>query len=136
MLGLGSIAVFAGLQLGMVLIAFGLRVCRVNCPCKSIRDTFAASAVWSSSLMFIHGTFFEITVCVSISMSMIPFLKYENLLNDADSLSCTFALLFSTIMIAYIAYVFYFLCFKSSKLVDFHRSSVEENNLEQVETFY
>ena len=120
----------------MFLTALGLRICRVTCPCKSVQETLAVSAVFSSTLTFIHGTFFEIIVCVSVSMSMIPFLQRDNLLNDADRLSCAFAIFFGAIMAAYTSFVLYFLACKSRALADYHQSQVEEKNLDRAETFY
>ena len=135
-MGLGSIAVFAVLQLGLILVALGLKVCKVNCPCKWGRDNFSTSAVWNSSLTFVHGTFFEIIVCVSISMSMIPFFATEDLFSDSDKISCVIALLFAAIMIAYILFISYFICVKQRKLVEHHVAEVEERNIERADSFY
>ena len=39
-ISLGSIAVFATLQLMIVILAVGLRLCKVNCPCKKGNSIF------------------------------------------------------------------------------------------------
>ena len=120
LLGLGSIAVFAALQLCTVLVSLAMRICRVTCPCKWGRENFAPAAVWITSLTFIHGTFFEISVCAFISLSMVPFVSWEDLLNSSDNASCGFALLFGIIMVLYVLFVNYFVCCKSRKLEEYY----------------
>ena len=101
--GLGSIAVFAAIQMGVILVALGLMTCKVNCPCKWAHNIFTRSAAWSTSLIFLNGTFFEILICVSISMSMLP---YSNeYLGSSDRVSIGFALLFLALLVAYLGFV-------------------------------
>ena len=65
LVGLGSISVFAALQVAIILTA--LLACLIRCPCKWARETFSGQAVWAGSLAFIHGTFFEIMVTVAVA---------------------------------------------------------------------
>jgi len=74
--GLGSIAIFAAIQLAIVLISLMLKSCGRKCPCSCCEKIFSGSAVWISSLTFIHATFFEIVVSASISMSMLLFVDH------------------------------------------------------------
>ena len=64
---------------------------------------------------FIYSTFFfEIIVGVSISMDMVPFLfTDDDFLGSSDKMSVGFALLFTLILVAYMAFVAYFICCKS-----------------------
>ena len=74
--GLGSIAILAAIQLAIVLIALMLRICGEKCKCEWGEKIFSGSAVWISILTFIHVTFFEIVVCASIAMSMLPYVNH------------------------------------------------------------
>ena len=96
----------------MIIIAVAVRICRLRCPCKWGRNFFSQRNVWHSSLTFFHGVFFEILVCVSVSLSLIPFLT-ENFINNADRTSVGYALLFLALLIGYLLFVTYFACIKS-----------------------
>mmetsp|Transcript_32586 Transcript_32586/g.43025 ORF Transcript_32586/g.43025 Transcript_32586/m.43025 type:complete len:110 (-) Transcript_32586:57-386(-) len=67
LLGLGSVAIFAALQILKVLLSMMLLRCRLQCPCKWVRKVFSMKHAWSGLLTFIHGTFFTIMVCASVS---------------------------------------------------------------------
>ena len=132
-LGLGSIAVFAVIQLALVLIWLILKVFRLRCPCEWGRQTFSGSSIWLSSLEFIHGTFFEIIVCISISMSMLTFTEF---LKTSDKVSIAFSLFSAAFVIAYIILVSYFVCCRSKQLSEFHKAKEEERNLQRTLKFY
>ena len=75
--GLGSIAIFASILLLRVAISLLLKTSGRKCrACTCCEKIFSGSAVWISSLTFIHATFFEIVVCASISMRMLLFLDH------------------------------------------------------------
>ncbi len=67
------------------------------------------------SLGFIHGVFFEVLVCVSISMYMIDF---YNFLNAHDEYCVYLQFFFAGILIVYLCYVLYFTIFKAGALVE------------------
>ena len=131
LVGLGSIAVFALLQVCTILFTMGLQICK--CPCKSLRKSFSNAKAWSSSLIFIHGTFFEILVCVSISMSMVPFWEFFNKVDHA-SIGITFV--FLAILIGYLAFVVFFVVFKSGALAKRHRADCEEEVMKKMQLLY
>ena len=58
MVGLGSIIVFAAIELLIILIAVMIRPCLSRCRCRYLREKFSSSVVWQGALTFIHGTFF------------------------------------------------------------------------------
>ena len=111
LLGLGSIAVFAAIQFCIIFIAIAIGVCRLKCPCKLGREYFSNNSVWSSSLTFFHGVFFENLVCISVSMSLLPFMG--DFLNQSDKISIYIAFLFLGLLVAYLMFVTYFACFKA-----------------------
>ena len=75
--GLGSIAILASILLLRVVISLMLKTCkRKSRPCTCCEKIFSGSAVWMSSLTFIHATFFEIVVSASISMRMLLFVDH------------------------------------------------------------
>ena len=82
--GLGSILIFAFIQVLFGLIVFSLMPCMYRIRFKYIQNNFSRQAFFNSTVNFIHGTFFEILVCVSISMQMLYFREF---LNDKDMVS-------------------------------------------------
>lgn len=66
--------------------------------------------VLGGNLTFIHGTFFEVLVCVSISMQM---LSYSSFLNEADWISVYMSFFYAGILGSYIVFLMYFSCTKS-----------------------
>ena len=128
LVGLGSILLFAGLQIIIVLISSAMLVCRANCPCRFLRKTFSAEVVWYSSLTFLHGTFFEISVCVCTSLSMIP---HWSFLSKSDHLSIGSAILFLAILITYWGFSAHFALCKSRKLANLNQAEVEERNIKR-----
>ena len=63
-------------------------------------------------------------------MSMLPFLAH---FGEPDEVSIAMALLSAAILIAYITFIFYFVCFKSKQLSEFHKAEEEERNIWQAE---
>ena len=120
--GLGSIFLFAGLQIVIILISSAMLVCRSNCPCRFLRKIFSAEVVWHSSLAFLHGTFFEISICACTSLSMLP---HWNFLTKSDHLSIGSAILFLAILITYLGFFTYFALCKSRNLASLNRAEVE-----------
>ena len=115
--GLGSIAILAAIQLAIVLIALMLRICGEKCKCEWGEKIFSGSAVWISILTFIHVTFFEIVVCASTSMRMLPLVDH---LTYADKVSIAIAFLFAAIIIGYFLFVTHLDCCRSRQLYEFN----------------
>jgi len=128
LLGLGSIAVFAALQILTVFVAASLLTCRLKCPCKSVQNTFSQKYAWSGSLTFIHGTFFEVLVCVSVSMVMVPY--WDNS-ERSDQVSIGCAYFFLALLVCYLLFGLYFSCCKARDLAIYNRAEAEERNLER-----
>ena len=76
LLGLGSIAIFAALQIMIIMVALFVLGTRMRCPCKWGRKKFKSDNVRGTSITFIHGTFFEILVSCSVSNLMLQ--QYSN----------------------------------------------------------
>ena len=108
---LGSIGVFAAIQFIAILIA--LLTCRIRCPCKWARKACSGKAVWSGSLAFIHGTFFEIMITATISFGMT---QYWDHFNSADHTSIVLTFVFYVILGLYLLFGLYFVFCKSGKL--------------------
>ena len=126
--GLGSIAIIASLLLLRAVISPALRICERNCSCTCCEKTFSSSAVWMSSLTFIHATFYEIVVCASISMRMLLFVDH---LSYADKVSIGIAFFSSAIIFWYILFNGYLVCCRSRQLYEIHVYPEEERNLER-----
>lgn len=126
--GLGSIGIFAFLQFLTIIVAFFLRVLSIKCPCKWGQKTFSSSAVWSSTLTFVHGTFFEILVCVSISMSMVRFWDFYK---SADHTSISISIVFLILLAAYLGFVAYFAVYKSHQMATLNQVEVQERHIKR-----
>ena len=81
---------------------------------KWILENLTGIAYLTSTLNFIHGTFFEILVCVSTSLSVLKFSKY---LNTSDWVSVYLSIFFGVVLIAQIFFVIYFTLFKTRNWV-------------------
>ena len=94
--GMGSIIIFAMIQLltGVIVLFLFPIIGRIKI--KYIRKNYSWRAYLHSTLKFLHGTFFEICVCVSISMSM---LKFKSYLNVSDWVSVAASFFFAVILI-------------------------------------
>ena len=66
-----------------------------------------------SSLNLIHGTFFEMLVCVSVSMRM---LKFADFYTDADWVSVVLQFVFAVFLVGYIIFITYFTVMKTGLL--------------------
>ena len=126
--GLGSILIFATLQLILIFITIAMQICHKSCPYKFCRKTFSSEAVWQSSLAFLHGTFFEIAVCVFVSMSMMQFWGF---LTSSDYASIVSAFMFLVLLIAYVGFIVDFAFRKSHKLANLNRAEVERRNIKR-----
>ena len=109
--GMGSILIFAFAQIILIIVALLYQFFNC-CPCCSnwAKKTFEMRKVRNDSLNFIHGTFFEIMVCVSVSMKM---LKYDKYLNTPDLVSVGLQFFFAAILCLYVLFVTYFTIFKT-----------------------
>ena len=74
---------------------------------------FDSMKAWYSSLEFMQGTFFEILVCVSVSMKTFGFFDY---LNPADKFSIANHLLVLVLTVLFMGMITYFTLFRLPKL--------------------
>lgn len=111
--GLGSVFLFAAFQIIVVIIALGVLVSKQKCFPKCVKNPFSPKNAWSSSLTFIHATFFEILASASISMILVPYTEY---LTPADMVSIYFSFFFTAVIALYLIFVAYFAIFKSGKV--------------------
>ena len=125
---LGSIIIFIVAQVLLVLIATILSVYHISCPCKKIRQKFSKSGLWSSSLTLFNGTFFEILVSVSLSMSIVSYLD-DNLLSDSDYSSVVCSLIFALLIILYLVFVLFFVCCKAHQLQTVRLAELTESEV-------
>lgn len=103
---MGSIIIFAAIILIRILL-----VCFcAKCPCSCAKKICSPKVVWVSALTFIHGTFFEIAVCVSVSMRMF---EYKDYLEQSDKVSMAAQIFFIVVLVAYLSFILYFATFKS-----------------------
>ena len=131
--GLGSIAFFACIQLLTVLLALMCVRCRQRLPSKKLRESLSGATVWGTSLAFIHGTFFEILVCLAVNEQM---LEYYEHWNEPDHFSMYVAIFFGLLLLSYLGFGVYFVCFKSEALAQLNRIEEDKRNLERCEELH
>ena len=93
---MGSIMIFALVKIFIGFIVLCLHPIMGKIKNNYIRNNYSLKAYFESTLRFLHGTFFEICVCVSISMSM---LKFKSFLNFSDWVSVAASFFFAVILI-------------------------------------
>ena len=76
-------------------------------------------------LIFIHGTFFEIMVCFSVTVLM---LKNYDWLGGADKVSLLVGIFFALLRLGYLALVFYFILTKAKLIVQKTQGELAEEN--------
>ena len=79
---LGSIIIFAIFFILWFMIGLILLPMRFCCNC--CKRYFKMDKIARNFMAFIDGTFYQILICVSISMAMI---RYSSFYNDADTVS-------------------------------------------------
>ena len=118
---LGSVGVFAAIQVFFVLITTLVIVTRLQQACKCCQRRFSFQLAWLTSLTFIHGVFLEVAVASSISLNLLPLTDY---LNDADNFSFYVGLAFMGILICFVAFVAFFTLCKSTIFANKYRSDL------------
>ena len=93
---MGSIIIFAMVQVLIGFIVLCLFPVMGRIKFKYIRKNYSGKAYFDSSLKFLQGTFFEIFVCVSTSMSV---LKFKSYLNVSDWVSVASSFFFAVILL-------------------------------------
>ena len=116
--GMGSILIFAILQILLILFALAISLIKAN-RCSKCKQRFNFTDAYIGSLALIHGTFFETLVCVSISMEMLSFYDY---LTQADKVSIGLQFFFGVVLLAYVIFVCYFTIFKTGMWVNKSRA--------------
>lgn len=108
--GMGSIIIFCFFQVVYAIITAMFSIFRCGCCCKRAKETFTMKQVSDSSLNLIHGTFFEMLVCVSCSMFIF---KYEQFFTTADWVSIYLQFTFAACLAFYILFITYFTIVKT-----------------------
>ena len=107
---MGSILPVGLITIVIAIVSFTMTVSKRKIYCKSLEP----NEVTLGMVTFMTGTFFENLVCISISMQM---LTYYEVLNSVDKMSIAFQFIFLVAVVAFIAYVTYFVIIVSPKLV-------------------
>ena len=113
--GMGSISILALVKILEGLIAFCLLPVMGKIKSKYIKKRCGCKEYFYSTLKFLNGTFFEILVCVSISMSMF---KFKDFFNTMDWVSVLMSFFFAALLITRIIFVVYFTIFKTKHWVN------------------
>ena len=113
--GLGSIIIFAFIQILFILIVLIITTTKCKCPTKWAKRTFTKKQACLNSIDFINGTFFEILVCVSVSTFMLYISEY---LNVSDKVSLVLMGTFFLILVANVLYILYFTFLQAPKWVE------------------
>ena len=119
--GLGSIFIFAVIVFILLLITLLFKLINISCPCRWLKEKFNVAKVWLTTVRFIDGTFFEIVVCISISLNFIPFTEEGDLLNDTDEFSINSAYIFALAIFAYVVFFVYFQLCKAKQMVEIRK---------------
>lgn len=103
--GAGSILIVGLLTIILGLLAILSKIFSCKIPCKRLESVLQPSNVVPTITLFCIGTFFEILVCISISMRMLDLYEY---FSWTDHLSVAFQFTFLVAIIVFIAFVIYF----------------------------
>lgn len=118
--GAGSIIIFAfGFILRIIVAPFVVKFnscCK--CKCRRVQKYFSFKNVSKGSLEFVHGTFFELLVCTSISMAM---LQYAASFTASDTFSVVMQMLFALVLCVYVLTATYF-TIKTSALMQISKA--------------
>ena len=110
---MGSIFVFAFLEIVFLLTSAVWQRLRHTCCRSKFQGKFLVAKQAQNGLTFVHGTFFEILLCVSVVVAMLPYWEW---LNSADRISIYVACFFALILAGYQLFVLYF-AFTKVKLI-------------------
>ena len=124
---LGSIGIFAAIQVFFVLITAIMVVTRLRQACKCCQKLFSFKIAWLTFLTFIHGVFLEVAVASSISLNLLPLTDY---LNDADKFSLYIGIAFLVILVCFVAFMAYFIVCKSSTFANKYRAELIGDSLQ------
>ena len=102
---MGSIFVFAFIQIVLILSSLVWHRLRKFCCHARYQGKFLVANQAQNGLIFIHGTFFEILLCVSVVVAMLPYWEW---LNGADRFSLYVAGFFALILASYLLFVLFF----------------------------
>ena len=126
---MGSIMVY--MWFGAVYILVVLVLHRLKVKCYSwLKDSFSLTYTWESTILFLQGTFFEVMVSLTISMTMFELWEYLTL---GDKISIVNQLAVAVIMVAFILFVTYFSVFKIRKIITLKKVSDQEKNDEIIQ---
>ena len=110
---IGSVIIFALIQMIVILITALVAACRKKIPVKCIRKSFTVKQTRSSSVTFMHATFFDLAISSFTCMTMV---EYWDFFDAADKVSIQIAILFIIFVAAYLGFAFFFACFRSKKV--------------------
>ena len=114
--GMGSIQICIWLGCLFIIIVLAiayLRKYKGCCADSKIGKYFNLLKAWYITLGFLQGTFFEVMICLSVSMRIFTIYEY---LNAADKFNIANQLFVSIIMLLFILLISYFTLFRMSKL--------------------
>ena len=122
---MGSIMIFAFIQIFNIVVAIFLAMLKVTCCCTWGINTYSAAGASSHTLNFIHGVFFEVLICVSTSMGMMQYAEY---FNDSDKWSVALQFVFMAFLVSYFLFVTYFTVFKTGDYVIKNHGEAAKDN--------
>ena len=123
--GMGSILVFLWCGFIYILIVTAVYYKGVKCKPRVQKLCCGPWVAWNTTIGFLEGTFFEVMVCVSVSMRMLTFLEY---LNDVDRFSIANQFVMAFILLALLCYILYFSIVKVPLLVAFYTVRKAKDN--------
>ena len=128
LLALGSIFIFAAIEVINVLLSVLLIPCLHRIPIPWVRKFFSTNSSLSSALTFIHGTFFEIMVCAATSTI---YVEFWDMITRPDKLSLVIGMIIIIMLCCYLFLGFYFFLIKAGDFVLKQREKIEEKNFER-----
>ena len=129
--GMGSILLCMWIGLVYILIVALLVCCRAKVGNNRCRGCLTPFTAFSTAIGFMLGTFFEVLVCLSVSMSMFEIWEF---LNASDKFSIANQLVVVIPVVAVTLYGAFFALFRAPKLVALRKFEKLEKNKENLDS--
>ena len=130
---LGSIAIFIGILIVYVTIVVLVAPCRHILCCKWAKQRFQFVEAKRRSLLFVHGLFFEISVCFGVSMAMPMYWDYWN---EWDKASIYISFIFGLILISYLVFVIHLTFVRAPQIALNYRAKQDRKHLKMAKTVH
>ena len=107
------------------ILSFLKQKCGLQCHFKMCKAPCNPTNAWFFIISFIEGTFFELMVCISVSVRSLTLMKY---LKRVDYFSIANHFIIFIVVALFVIFVAYFTVFRMPKLQIFYLKELREKN--------